>query len=197
MARISRSEATARTRARLIAEAERLFVERGYAATSLEQVAHAAEVTKGAIYGHFANKEELLLAAIEASPSPDYSTLLDGSRPLSERLGEFGRQVVEGDGAPGAPMFAAWLEFFAALLRNDAARGRFAADVVRRLDEYAAADPDEPSEGTSALEVWAIGTALRMGLQLYGLLVPELFDGDLCAKTMALLAALYPPDTRG
>ena len=68
VARVTRAESKERTRQRLLAEAQRLFRERGYAATSLEQIADAAEVTKGAIYGHFASKEDLMLTAMEAAP---------------------------------------------------------------------------------------------------------------------------------
>ncbi len=39
--------------------AARLFLERGYAATSMDEVATAAQVSKQTIYTHFANKEEL------------------------------------------------------------------------------------------------------------------------------------------
>ena len=46
---MTRQDAKALTRGRLLAEAQRLFRERGYGATSLEQVAEAAQVTKGAI----------------------------------------------------------------------------------------------------------------------------------------------------
>src|ERR1700683_5091459 len=94
MARGTRETSTASTRERLLDEAQRLFRERGYAATSLEQIAEAADVTKGAIYGHFSSKEDLLLSAIEATPTPDYGALLnDRSRPLRERLAEYGRAL--------------------------------------------------------------------------------------------------------
>ena len=94
VARVTRETSKAMTRERLISEAQRLFRERGYAATSLEQIAEAAEVTKGAIYGHFASKEDLMVSALEADPAPDYSaTLNDESRPLRERLAEFSRAV--------------------------------------------------------------------------------------------------------
>src|SRR6478672_2590011 len=96
VARVTRAESKERTRQRLLAEAQRLFRERGYAATSLEQIAEAAEVTKGAIYGHFASKEDLLLGAIEAGrdTTPEYVTMLnDESRPLRERLAEFSHAV--------------------------------------------------------------------------------------------------------
>jgi AcrR family transcriptional regulator len=52
-------------------------------------------VTKGAIYGHFSSKEDLLLSAIEAAPAADFGTLNDGSRPLRERLADSGRITLE------------------------------------------------------------------------------------------------------
>src|ERR1700678_4762683 len=94
VARVTRAESKERTRQRLLAEAQRLFRERGYAATSLEQIAEAAEVTKGAIYGHFSSKEDLLLSVIESGPEPAWvTTLNDQSRPAAERLASFGRDI--------------------------------------------------------------------------------------------------------
>ena len=42
--------------------AEALFLEKGYAATTLKQVAEACEVTRPVIYEHYPGKEELFLA---------------------------------------------------------------------------------------------------------------------------------------
>ena len=47
------------TRLALIAAARELFGERGYAATSLDDVAAQAGVTKGALYHHFGSKSSL------------------------------------------------------------------------------------------------------------------------------------------
>ena len=49
----------------LLDAALRVFAERGYRNTSIDDVAHAAGVTKGAVYHYFATKEDLLLHAIE------------------------------------------------------------------------------------------------------------------------------------
>lgn len=54
----------AATRARLLEIAAAVFVERGYAAVSLRDIARAAGVTKGAIYGHFRSKGQLLVEVI-------------------------------------------------------------------------------------------------------------------------------------
>jgi AcrR family transcriptional regulator len=51
----------------LLAAALDQFVERGYAATRLEDVAKHAGVSKGTLYLYFANKEELFKAVVRAN----------------------------------------------------------------------------------------------------------------------------------
>jgi AcrR family transcriptional regulator len=194
MARVTRAESKERTRQRVLAEAKRLFRERGYAATSLEQIAEAAEVTKGAIYGHFASKEDLMLSAIEATPTPDYATALnDPSRSLDERLAEFSRTVAASD-PDDAGNLAMFLEFFAALLRAPDALQRYSSELERRLQELAAADTDRPPAGITTVQVWAIGQALLVGLEIYQQLLPGLLTPEVVERALGLLAALYPDE---
>jgi len=49
----------------IIESAFRLFLERGYDATSLARILESVPYSKGAVYHHFANKEALLDAVIE------------------------------------------------------------------------------------------------------------------------------------
>jgi len=58
------SKAT-QTRRSLVVEARRLFGERGYAASSVEEIVRAAGVTKGALYHHFTGKDDLFRAVVE------------------------------------------------------------------------------------------------------------------------------------
>jgi len=58
------------TRQAIMESARRLFAERGVARTSLDQIAQAAGLTRGAIYWHFANKAELFTALREDSLLP-------------------------------------------------------------------------------------------------------------------------------
>lgn len=58
-------EQGAATREGLLAAARELFGERGYAATSLDDVAAQAGVTKGALYHHFHGKADLFAAVFE------------------------------------------------------------------------------------------------------------------------------------
>jgi AcrR family transcriptional regulator len=53
------------TRQALLDAARTLFGEQGYAATSIDEVAHAAKVTKGALYHHYKGKQELFAAVYE------------------------------------------------------------------------------------------------------------------------------------
>jgi TetR/AcrR family transcriptional regulator len=62
----SRSERRkARTAATIRDAAERLFLSRGYSATTMEDLAEEADVAIGSIYAHFASKEGVYSALIE------------------------------------------------------------------------------------------------------------------------------------
>lgn len=53
------------TRASLLATARNVFSERGYAATSMDDLTAQAGLTRGALYHHFGDKKGLLLAVVE------------------------------------------------------------------------------------------------------------------------------------
>src|SRR5256885_4718688 len=64
------------TRERLIATATRLFAEHGYDGTSIEAVLHEADVSRGALYHHFGNKEALFEAVLEAVETSIQGTIV-------------------------------------------------------------------------------------------------------------------------
>ena len=68
------------TRQRIIGAAELVFYEKGVFETTLEDVARAAGVTRGAIYWHFANKTELLLALHDVVPLPQENMIVEKLR---------------------------------------------------------------------------------------------------------------------
>jgi AcrR family transcriptional regulator len=55
----------ARTRAAILDAASRLFHERGYEETSIQQVAERADTGVGTLYGYFASKEDILRAVLD------------------------------------------------------------------------------------------------------------------------------------
>ncbi len=63
-------EESERTRLQILAAARRVFARQGVTRTSLEQIARAAGVTRGAIYWHFADKTELFYAMREQVSLP-------------------------------------------------------------------------------------------------------------------------------
>jgi len=61
------AERLAATRNAILRAASDLFGRQGYAATSVDEIAAAAGVAKGAVYHHFASKERLFEPVLEAT----------------------------------------------------------------------------------------------------------------------------------
>jgi AcrR family transcriptional regulator len=82
-----------RTRAQLIEAAVQVIGEKGYDRVTLEEVAARAGMTRGAIYGNFKNREELILAVVGTRwlpIVPDWSP----EASLKEQLHLLGEAVV-------------------------------------------------------------------------------------------------------
>jgi AcrR family transcriptional regulator len=89
MEKSSRTLQSEQTRTRIIAAAARLFVRKGFSATSIADLSRAVKVTKGALYHHFASKEAIFFAVIETIRSAWRSAVareVVGSRDAVARL---------------------------------------------------------------------------------------------------------------
>lgn len=74
---------------RLLAAATRLFAERGYDRTSVQEIVEAAGVTKGALYHYFGSKDDLLhevYARVLRVQQERLDAFADADAPVEERL---------------------------------------------------------------------------------------------------------------
>jgi AcrR family transcriptional regulator len=83
---------------RLLASASRLFAERGFALTSVQEIVEHAGVTKGAMYHYFTSKDDLLqqiytrLLALQSARLVAIAD--DAARPVRDRLRDAAADVV-------------------------------------------------------------------------------------------------------
>jgi AcrR family transcriptional regulator len=129
-----------RTRSLLLDAAEEVFAEKGFTPASLDDIARAAGYTKGAIYKHFATKEDLFLAVSDRywrryfdNFADVLSAATEVGAPELDAIAQRWRQLSIDRGAEHA---ALGHEFTLYLLRNPEARERVAAkrsEVVEAL----------------------------------------------------------------
>ncbi|MFI8188513.1 ScbR family autoregulator-binding transcription factor [Streptomyces sp. NPDC085946] len=90
---MARQERAIRTRRTILEAAAAVFDERGYTSATIGEILERAGVTKGALYFHFASKEELALGvfaeqlAISLPPQPSkLQELVDSGLVMAQRL---------------------------------------------------------------------------------------------------------------
>ncbi|MGV0716844.1 TetR/AcrR family transcriptional regulator [Mycolicibacterium sp. XJ879] len=131
------------TRSLLLDAAENVFGEKGFTAATLDDIAFAAGYTKGAIYKHFATKEELFLAVSDRywrRYFDNFAEVMSAAEQVGARerddIATRWRQLSRDRGAEHA---ALGHEFTLYLLRNPEARDRVAAkrsEVVEKLAKF-------------------------------------------------------------
>ncbi|WP_024441881.1 TetR/AcrR family transcriptional regulator [Mycobacterium sp. UM_WGJ] len=132
-----------RTRSLLLDAAEEVFAEKGFTTATLDDIAQAAGYTKGAIYKHFAAKDELFLAVSDRYWRRYFENFAEvmanatqvGVRELDD-IAERWQRLSRDRGAEHA---ALGYEFTLYLLRNPEARDRVAAkraEVVEQLATF-------------------------------------------------------------
>lgn len=186
-------------RRRLLSAAVRVFAEQGYADSRLEDIAHAAGFTKGAVYSNFGGKRDLFGAVLRERSDAEIDTLLarigdspDPSAAVTDTVRGVARRITE-DPERGR----LGLEFAARATRDEQTRhvvGRMrraqreaVADAVARFSERGvrlSADPE-----LTAL----ILHCLTNGLSMEHLADPESVGAETIERALtAAVAALAP-----
>ena len=185
-------------RRRLLDAALEVFAWRGFDAASLEQVAAAAGLSKGAIYSNFESKDDLFFAmmadqvlsrvetvrtaiALEATAPAGRQTLRDIGRLLTEAfINEREWQLV-------------FLDFWRRAVRDDAVRAQFVSH--RRTLRTAIGDRVQEAlpggsgvEGLTVDDVITIVLALCNGLAIERYLDRDAVSDDLFGRVLTALA---------
>jgi AcrR family transcriptional regulator len=192
--RLTRAEQQQRTREEILAAADRLFVEQGFHATSVDQIAQAARYTKGAVYSNFDAKEDLFFAIYEQrmeralaeverrkrQTGDPRSVILAMTSDTARRRGRDDRWL------------ATFFEFWAHVVRRPALRARFAAIHARMRDSFAEGLQQMAAERDAELPVGAQPAAAAMlamsfGLALERLVQPDVVDDQLGVRVTELV----------
>ncbi len=85
---------------RIIVSAAKNFAKKGYAKTSIDSIVKSSKVSKGGIYHHFRNKEELFIAVLfrnVAISEETNSNLFQDKKNITKDLNENYDKIIEGD----------------------------------------------------------------------------------------------------
>ena len=198
--RLTRAEAKARTRQRLLDSAARIFAEKGFGGASLEEIAEAAGYSTGALYANFGNKEHLLLEVVAARRARAAARRTGAIAEIFGKQGgdfdpfgalsEVFAQIADRD-REFAPLQA---EFWLYAVRNPEAKKVIADSLSDQVDELEpvvagalarfGADP-----GVAPREVTVILLALFQGLMRRRRLDPAAVPDDLLARALRWLFA--------
>ena len=192
--RIRRPGRTA-VRRRLLDAALEVFAEQGFASASLDQVAEAAGLTKGAIYSNFASKDDLFFAMMKDQVMKRIEavrTALAASSPGTDGQQaryDIGRLLTEAF-TQQRQWQLVFLDFWQRAVRDDAVRAQFVAH--RRALRAAIAECVEqilgqaPDLGQLTVDdVVTVLLALSNGLAIEQYADPGLVSDDLFGRVLA------------
>jgi AcrR family transcriptional regulator len=193
-ARLSRPERRAQTRGALLDAAWTVFLRRGYAGSSVEEIASEAGYTRGAFYYNFSSLGELFAELLQDRVYSLYREmgkrrLEQSQKPISLR--EAGEDLAQMQARPDARrLFRLWLELLSEAGRDKKLRGLAAnfwrgnrallTELIR--SDYEArrtAPPVDPEMLASATIALDIGLALQHYIDPDGApleLYPDLFE---------------------
>ena len=189
-----RSARKAATRTRLLEAAARVYSARGFAGATLDDVAEEAGLTKGAVYGHFGSKDNLLAALMEeylAHEIGEQVALFSREETTWERpfVGS-DRWMAEIDRTPDA--FRLLVEFWLAASRNEGKREQIALgfEALRQMFTsfitQSAADAGTDLPHDAARHFANVSMGLSLGLALVRLADPDNVSPELLGTALSI-----------
>lgn len=136
--RLRRVEQVEQNRERVLAAAQQVFIDRGYAGASLEAIADAAGFSKGVVYSQFGSKPELFFALVEHRSG---RRAAHHQEAVAGRTGLDAYRALIRAGAADAASEPGWqfvlTEFRAQAVRNPDLNQRYAEVHSRTVDSLA------------------------------------------------------------
>ena len=156
---------TRETQTRLLNAAEEVFVRDGFEGAQLDQIAAKAGRSKGAVYTHFKNKEDLFLALFEHRTRSYVQGLVETVEKCAGR-----KQSLE-----------AFREFYVELLRDQAF-----SILTLEFKLYALRHPESKERFRSAVEMFRTTSDDALYMQMFGELARDArANNDLAISALA------------
>ncbi len=95
---MTKHQSEAERRSQILRAARAVFIDRGFIAARVEDVAKRAGLSKGAVYFYFASKRDLFLALVQEEHENTYSFLdraEEDHRPAAVKLVDLGQQYLD------------------------------------------------------------------------------------------------------
>lgn len=178
--RLSRAEAKAETRRRLLEAAEAVFGREGYHGASLDRIAAEAGFTTGAVYSTFDSKADVMLALFAARAERRravWAEVLDSASTVGDFVAEVARRNAR-DVAAERDWLAVASEFMIVIGRDEELRARYAGQHEADLEALTVSIRIWTQRYEEQLEITprqlaTVVTALHRGLVLEGLVAPD------------------------
>ncbi len=175
-----------------------MFLQDGYAVTSLEKVAETAGFSKGAVYSNFRNKDELCFAVLEdiyAGEIAEITEMFTSADTVDEGLATFERWAQRMIGAEGRTVLA--VEYAVRVRHSEPMRAQLAALDERMAGVIATLITDR----CAALGITPLLPARRLAAALLnlglGIAVQRMVDPQLSVRVLTdtMRALLQVPRT--
>ncbi len=203
MERLTRGEQQQRTRLRLLEATEMLIAERGMHATSLDDIASAAQLTKGAIYANFSGKKGLMEALLERRLSEEHvanahreDAETEDATSLAQWLRYLGLSFEANADAPEVRRFAlTFAEFWLHSMRHAESRDVMARWMrsVRAANAAQIAKLTDGSPPMQAEHLAAMMLALDIGVVFQNFIDPEAVPADVYSRGLETLIGIERP----
>jgi AcrR family transcriptional regulator len=177
--RLTHAQRREQTRERLLEAARKMFVKKGLAATSVEDIAEAAGYTRGAFYSNFDGKPELLLELVRRdhdSAQFNLRAVMDGGGTPAEMSAR--AIAYYSHYFPDRECFLLWVEAKLLAYRDTAFQERFNALRHEKLTQISAyirtASKRDGRQLPLQADALALGlVSLRDGVQFFGMCDPQ------------------------